>query len=91
MLTSVFAQWDLDEAALPLPDGFLSAKSWPSCVKLTLRSQILWDLSSALHHTCYVTLHKSLNLPAVQFSLLANEDNNCSMGHCSGNLHALRK
>lgn len=79
------------EAALPLPAGFFSAKSWPSHVKLALGSQILGDLSSALHHTCYMTLYKSLNLPAVHFSLLANEDDNCSMGHCRGSLHALRK
>lgn len=91
VLTSVFAHCDLHEAALPLPAGFFSTKSWPSCVKLTLGSQILWDLSSALHHTCYMTLYKSLNLPAVQFSLLANEGDNCSMSHCSGNLHALRR
>lgn len=73
VLTLVFAQCDLDEAALPLPPGVFSAENWPSCVKLTLGIQILWDLPSTLHHMCCMTLYKSLNIPAVQFSLLANE------------------
>lgn len=91
VLASVSAQCDLQEAALPLPAAFFSARSWPSCGKLPFGSQILWDLSSPLHHTCYMTLYKSPNLPAVQFSLPAAEDDNCSTGHCSGNLHALRR
>ena len=42
------------EAALHLRTGFLGAKSWCSqhveiCVKLTIKSQVLGDLSSALH------------------------------------------